>query len=137
MRKILILSGLAPVLAFAQAPQWSGSIFKDVKNHHIDAVVMTHLTDLTIHGRKTGFGLDAFAGSTVTKDGKAVAGFSFGYSKSIFDQVNLYAGLGAAFSAGTPTGFGLVFGAQVNIGPKPAPSTQVLRMTKKGFEVVK
>lgn len=90
--------------------QWSITGFFDVKAKHLDMVAINKLRDLTIKGKLTGFELDAFAGTTADKDGKAVAGVGIGYTRQIWDQVVFQAGAGPVIESGVPVSFGVWLG---------------------------
>lgn len=92
---------------------WSGAFFYDVRSHTLDAVVLNKVLDLTKNTKLSGFSLYGFAGSTVDKNGKAVAGLAIGKDWKWFDQVSFFTGIGVSFSASTPVGGGFIVGASV------------------------
>lgn len=92
---------------------WSGAFFYDVRGKTFNAVVINKLSDLTKNNKLAGFELDAFAGTTVDKNGKAVAGFALGKTWKWFDQISFYTGVGISFSASTPIGGGVIVGAAI------------------------
>lgn len=93
---------------------WSGAFFYDVRGHTLDAVVLNKILDLTKNTKLSGFSLYGFAGTTVDKNGKAVAGLSIGKDWKWFDQVSFFTGIGISFSASNPIGGGFIVGASVH-----------------------
>lgn len=102
-----------PVQANLPSP-WSGAFFYDIKGGHMDAVILNKILDLTKNTKLSGFSLYGFAGTTVNKDGKAVAGLAIGKDWKWFDQVSFFTGIGVSFSASTPIGGGIIVGASVH-----------------------
>lgn len=90
---------------------WSGAVFCDLRGG-INAVVLNKITDLSKGTRYAGFGLYAFAGTAVNKDGKLTAGIAFGKDWQLLDQISIFTGVGIAVSADRkPVGGGLLLGA--------------------------
>jgi hypothetical protein len=95
------------------ASPWSGAFFWDIRSSKLDAVAVNKILDLTKNTKLSGFSLYGFAGTTVDKDGKAVAGLAIGKEWKWFDQVSFFTAVGVSFSASTPIGGGIIVGASV------------------------
>ena len=103
MKKLCLGLGLLGLVGACSAqvtpPNWSGSIYYDIRSKVANAVVYNRIGDLTLKGKIVAEAV-GFVGLSNQKATPGVIGFAVIWRKPLFDQVSLVFGPAGSLTAG-------------------------------------